>query len=78
MHIDCCLDSDETSKGGQEAMADTGEDREIKARLEANETERFKESQQLATKIKEANRRRAPKLKRVADPRSIPTPPGRS
>jgi len=40
-------------------MADTGEDREIKARLEANEAERFRESQQLATKTKEGNGERA-------------------
>ena len=64
-------------------MADTGEDREIKGRLEANEVERFRESQQLATKTKEANRRRARKLKRVDDPNLcppglIPRPPGRS
>ena len=53
-------------------MADTGEDREIKARLEANETEKFRESQQLATKTREANRRRARKLKLVDDPKLIP------
>ena len=60
-------------------MADTGKDREIKARLEANETERFRESQQLSSKTREANRRRAPKLKTVVDPKlhppgSIPRP----
>jgi hypothetical protein len=60
-------------------MADTGEDREIKARLEANEAEKFRESQQLVTKTREANRRRARKLKPVVDPnlyppRSIPRP----
>ena len=64
-------------------MADTGEDREIKARLEANETERFRESRQLATKTREANRRRAPKLKPVDDPSLcppglIPRPPKQS
>ena len=64
-------------------MADTGEDREIKARLEANETERFKESQQLSRKTREANRRHAPKLKEVDDPNlyppgSIPRPAKRS
>jgi pyruvate-formate lyase len=63
-------------------MAETGEDREIKARLEANETERFRESQQLARKTKEANRRRARKLKEAVDPNlyppgSIPGLPGR-
>jgi len=61
-------------------MADTGEDREIRARLEANEAERFRESQELATKIKESNQRRARKLKRVVDsnlfpPGTIPKPP---
>jgi hypothetical protein len=64
-------------------MADTGEDREIKGRVEANETERFRESQQLTRKTMAANRRRAPKLKPVVDPNlyppgSIPTPAGRS
>ena len=64
-------------------MADTGEDREIKARLEANESEKFRESQQLATKTREANRRRARKLKPVVDPNlyppgSIPRPARRS
>ena len=64
-------------------MADTGEEGEIKARLEANETERFKESQQLASETKEANRRRARKLKEVVDPNlyppgSIPGLPERS
>jgi hypothetical protein len=64
-------------------MADTGEDREIKARLEANESEKFRESQQLATKTREANRRRARKLKPVVDPNlyppgSIPWPARRS
>ena len=49
-------------------MADTGEDREIKSRLEANETEKFRESQQLARKTKQANRRRGPKLRPVDDP----------
>jgi len=53
-------------------MADTGEDREIKARLEANETERFRESRELATKTREANRRRARKLKPVVDPKLYP------
>jgi hypothetical protein len=61
-------------------MADTGEDREIKTRLEANEAERFRESQQLAIKTTEANQRRARKLKRVVDPNlfppgTIPKPP---
>jgi len=64
-------------------MADTGEDREIKARVEANETEKFRESHQLARKLTEANRRRAPKLKRVVDAEvfpagSVPKHPGRS
>jgi len=63
-------------------MADTGEDREIKPHVEANETERFREAQQLARKTKEANRRRARKLKEVVDPNlyppgSIPGLPGR-
>jgi hypothetical protein len=63
-------------------MADTGEDREIKSRVEAKETERFRESQQLSRKSKEANRRRARKLKEVIDPNlyppgSIPRPVGR-
>jgi hypothetical protein len=63
-------------------MADTGEDREIKSRVEAKETEKFRESQQLARKTKEANRRRARKLKEVVDPNlyppgSIPGLPGR-
>jgi len=53
-------------------MADTGEDREIKARLEANEAEKFRESQQLVTKTREANRRRARKLKPVVDPNLYP------
>jgi hypothetical protein len=61
-------------------MADTGEDREIKARLEANEAEKFRESQQLLTKTREANRRSARKLKPVVDPNlyppgTIPKPP---
>jgi len=61
-------------------MADTGEDREIKARLEANEAEKFRESRQLAAKIREANQRRARKLKPVVDPNlfqpgTIPKPP---
>jgi len=64
-------------------MADTGEDREIKARLEANEAEKFRESQQLATKTREANKRRARKIKEVDDPNlyppgSIPRPARRS
>jgi len=53
-------------------MADTGEDREIKSRVEAKETEKFREAQQLARKTKEANRRRAPKLKPVVDPNLYP------
>ena len=53
-------------------MADTGEDREIKSRVEAKETEKFRESQQLARKTKEANRRRARKLKEVVDPNLYP------
>ena len=53
-------------------MADTGEDREIKARLEANEAEKFRESQQLAAKTREANQRRARKLKPVVDPNLFP------
>ena len=61
-------------------MADTGEDREIKARLEANEAEKFRESRQLAAKIREANQRRVRKLKPVVDPNlfppgTIPKPP---
>ena len=54
-------------------MADSGEDREIKKRVEANEAERFRESQQLTTETRERNRRRAPKLKRVVDPALCPT-----
>jgi hypothetical protein len=69
MHVGCY---GETLKGGQQAMADTGEDREIRGRLEANEVERFRESRQLTTKTKEANRRRARKLKLVDDPKLIP------
>jgi len=53
-------------------MADTGEEREIKSRVEAKETEKFRESQQLARKTKEANRRRARKLKEVVDPNLYP------
>jgi hypothetical protein len=53
-------------------MADTGEDREIKSRVEAKEAEEFRESQQLARKTKEANRRRAPKLKTVVEPNLYP------
>jgi hypothetical protein len=53
-------------------MADTGEDREIKSRLEANESERFREAQQLARKTREANRRRASKLKPEVDPNLLP------
>jgi len=61
-------------------MADTGEDREIKARLEAKEAERFKESQQLAARIRQGNQRRARKLKPVVDPHlyppgTLPKPP---
>jgi hypothetical protein len=52
-------------------MADTGEDRELRARIEANETERFRESQRFASKIKEAIRR-GRKLKPVDDPKLIP------
>jgi len=62
----------QTLKGDEWTMADTGEDREIKGRLEANETEKFRESQQLARKTREANRRRAPKLKPAVDPNQIP------
>ena len=53
-------------------MADTGEDREIKSRVVAKEAEEFRESQRLAKKTKEANRRRAPKLKTVVDPNLHP------
>ena len=61
-------------------IANTGKDREIKGRLKANEAERFRESEQLATKIKQGNQRRARKLKRVVDPNlfppgTIPKPP---
>jgi hypothetical protein len=61
-------------------MADTGEDLEIKTRLEANEAERFRESRQLAIKTREANQRRARKLKPVVDPHlyppgTLPKPP---
>jgi hypothetical protein len=52
-------------------MADTGEDREVKAQLEAMEAERFREAQRLATKTREANRR-GRKLKQVVDPKLIP------
>ena len=52
-------------------MADTGEDRELRARIEANETERFRESQRFASKTKEAIRR-GRKLKPEDDPRLIP------
>jgi len=52
-------------------MADTGEDREVKAEVEAMEAERFREAQQLATKTRQANRR-GRKLKRVIDPNQIP------
>jgi hypothetical protein len=63
-------------------MADTGEDREVKAQLEAMEAERFREAQRLATKTREANRR-GQKLKQVVDPKLIPPglipkPPKRS
>jgi len=63
-------------------MADTGEVREVKARLEANESERFKESRQLARKTREVNQRRARNLKEVVDPKlyppgSLPKPVGR-
>ena len=81
MHADCLLGwLSRTLKGDEWTMADTGEDREIKARLEANETEKFRESQQLARKTREANRRRAPKPKPVVDPNlfppgTIPKPP---
>jgi len=61
-----------TLKGDQWTMADTGEDREIKARLEAHETETFRESQRLSSKTREANQRRRPKLKRVVDPNLFP------
>ena len=62
-------------------MADTGEDREIRKRLEANEVEKFRESRQLARKTREAIRR-GRKLKEVVDPKLIPPglipkPPGR-
>ena len=53
-------------------MADTGEGREIKARLEAKEKERFEESQQVARKTTEGNRRRTPKLKPAVDPHLYP------
>ena len=61
----------QTLKGDEWTMADTGEDREIKGRLEANETEKFRESQRFATKTKEAIRR-GRKLKSVDDPKLIP------
>ena len=51
-------------------MADTGEDREIKDRLEANETERFRESQELDVKTSEGNQRLVRKPKRVVGPKS--------
>ena len=73
MHATCMLGLlNSPPKGDYWTMADTGEDREIKARLEANETEKFKESQQLSRKTREANRRRAPKLKPVVDPNLFP------
>ena len=53
-------------------MADTGEDRQIRTRLESNEKERFRAAQQLTTKVKEANSRRAPSLKPVVDPHLFP------
>ena len=53
-------------------MADTGEDREIKDRLEANEVERFRESQELAVKTEEGNRRHTRKPKRAVDPNLYP------
>jgi len=61
-------------------IANTGKDREIKERLKAHEAERFRESEQLAAKIKQGNQRRARKLKRVVDPNlfppgTIPKPP---
>ena len=61
-------------------IANTGKDREIKERLKANEAERFRESEQLATKIQQGNQRRARKLKPVVDPNlfrpgTIPKPP---
>lgn len=52
-------------------MADTGENREVKGRLEANEVEKYRESQQLGTKTKQAIRR-GRKLKPVDDPKLIP------
>ena len=73
MHQVCLLRlQDRPLKGDPWTMADTGEDREIKARLEANETERFRESQRLSSKTREANQRRTPKLKRVVDPNLFP------
>ena len=73
MHQVCLLRlQDRPLKGDQWTMADTGEDREIKARLEANETETFRESQRLSSKTREANQRRRPKLKRVVDPNLFP------
>ena len=53
-------------------MADTGEDREIKDRVEANETERFRESRELAVKTREGNQRHARKPKRAVDPKLYP------
>jgi len=73
MHADCVPGwQTRILKGDHWTMADTGEDREIKARLEANETERFRESQRLSSKTREANQRRKPKLKRVVDPNLFP------
>ena len=43
-------------------MADTGEDREIKERVEAHEAEVIRESKQLVAKIKEASQKSASEI----------------
>ena len=43
-------------------MADTGEDREIRERVEAKDAETFRESKQLATKTKAANQYKGKRL----------------
>lgn len=46
-------------------MADTGEDREIKERVEAHEAEVIRESKQLVAKIKEGSQNRQARLVRT-------------
>jgi hypothetical protein len=45
-------------------MADTGEEREIKQRVEAKDAETFRESKQLATKTKAVDARMGKKARR--------------